>query len=82
MNRSRLPSGEKRIAYAAPETVINFRTFVPSALAKKMSDPLANASCRPSGDHTAPWATIFERWRGVPVGRGNTQACASFSKPT
>jgi hypothetical protein len=38
-----------------PETVINFRAFVPSALARKMSDPLANASCRPSETELAQW---------------------------
>ena len=34
VNRRRVPSGEKRIQCAMPETVINFRELVPSALAR------------------------------------------------
>ena len=82
MKRRRVPSGEKRIEKAEPGSVINFRAFVPDALARKMSDPLANATWLPLGDHTAQCATISPRRWGVPAGSGKTQAGDSFSVPT
>src|SRR5579864_8191158 len=79
MNRTRFWSGEILRNDGDPDRYVSFLEFEPSASASQISCSFEKAICFPSGKQTGTRALRFPSLRGVPLGKGSTQACGSLS---